>query len=353
MNISFRKLPDPIAALTVFLLLALLLPAGCSKKQAKAAGGEKGNGLEVSELRYQGVTGGVKYPELAEDLGYLHPLKLKWIGNTISGPQDIQAVASGDVDFGSAFNGSIAYLVYAKVPIRLVIAHSGLDEKSWTGYYVLEGSQITKGRDLIGKKIAVNTLGAHHEFMIREYLKREGLSKEEIKQVSLVVVPTLNGEQALRQKQVDVACLGSITKEKALAQGGIRPLFTDYGLFGKKFSTGGFAMSEKFMRENPNATRKFVEATARAVHWAQSHPREEVIARYEKIIRQRGRNENAEPLKYLKSTGIAGKGGVLAESEVQIWIDYMVRDGQIKEGAIKASDVYTNEFNPYRAEAGK
>jgi hypothetical protein len=34
--------------------------------------------------------------ELAADLGYLGNLKLKWIGNTISGPQDIQAATTGD-----------------------------------------------------------------------------------------------------------------------------------------------------------------------------------------------------------------------------------------------------------------
>ncbi len=40
----------------------------------------------------KGWAGQVTFPELAEDLGYLAPVKLKWVGNTISGPQDIQTV---------------------------------------------------------------------------------------------------------------------------------------------------------------------------------------------------------------------------------------------------------------------
>jgi hypothetical protein len=35
---------------------------------------------EVSELRYQGWASQVLLPELAEDLGYLAPIKLKWVG---------------------------------------------------------------------------------------------------------------------------------------------------------------------------------------------------------------------------------------------------------------------------------
>ncbi|MFK0263522.1 hypothetical protein ACIQU1_19565 [Streptomyces angustmyceticus] len=51
-------------------------------------------------LRYQGWAGSVILPELAADLGFLEDVKLKWVGNTISGPQDIQSAATGQVDFG-------------------------------------------------------------------------------------------------------------------------------------------------------------------------------------------------------------------------------------------------------------
>jgi len=339
------------AAATLTVILAVLLAvvlAGCAKKEKKAGAGGGPDGYEVPELRYQGWAGRVLYTELGEDLGYLAPLKLKWVGNTISGPQDIQAVATGNIDFGIAFTGSIVKLVSAAAPIKMVIAANGMDSKSWSGCYVLEDSPIRSGRDLIGKKVAINTLGAHAEFITREYLRRQGLSNDEIKQVSLVVVPPLNGEQALRQRQVDAAILNSVTKDKALERGGIRHLFTDFQLFGP-FSYSGQVMTTKFIRENPKAAGKFVEATAKAIEWAQTHPREEVLARMEQIIKKRGRNENTEPLKYWQSTGIAGKGGLITEKEVQLWIDWLVKDGQVKEGALQHSDIYTNDFNPYLA----
>jgi len=40
-------------------------------------------------------------------------------------------------------------------------------------------------------------------------------------------------------------------------------------------------------------------------------------------------------------------GAVIAERELQTWIDWLVRNGELEEGQLKAKDLYTNEFNPY------
>ncbi|TMR94737.1 ABC transporter substrate-binding protein [Nonomuraea basaltis] len=323
--------------------MAALLPAvlaGCGIAEARP--GES----EVKELRYQGSAGAVTFPELAEELGYLGDIKLKWVGNTTSGPQDIQSAATGQTDFGGAFNGAIVKLKAAKAPIKAVIGYYGADQKNFSGYYVTENSPIKTARDLIGKKIGVNTLGAHHEAVIKEYLKRAGLTPEEIKQVQLVVIPPVNTEQALRQGQLDVGTLTGVLKDKALERGGLRPLFTDVDLLGP-FTAGSVVLREDFIADNPGTTKSFVTGFAKAIEWAQTHSREEVIAKFEQIIAERGRNESADTVEFWKSTGIAGKGGVIAPKEFQTWIDWLEREGEIRPGQVKAADLYTNEFNPY------
>ncbi|HSD36367.1 MAG TPA: ABC transporter substrate-binding protein [Rhodocyclaceae bacterium] len=301
---------------------------------------------ELTELRYQGWAGQVSFPELAEDLGYLAPVKLKWIGNTISGPQDIQTAVTGDVDFGGAFYGAIIKLIAAKAPIKAVIGYYGSDDTTWQGYYVRDDSPIKNARDLIGKKVAVNTLGAHLEFVLREYLHRGGLTPEEIKQVTLVVVPPVSGEQALRQGQVEVTTLAGILRDKALERGGVRRLFADTDLFGQ-FTGGAYVLREKFIKDNPKTAGKFVEATAKAIEWARTQPPEVVRARFEKIIAERKRTEDASAIKYWKSTGVASKGGVITDKELQVWVDWLVKDGVVKPGQFKAADLYTNQFNPF------
>ena len=330
MTPAFHLLRSVLAALAVVLL------GGIAAAQS----------LEKAEVRYQGWAGQVLFPELAEDLGYLAPLRLKWIGNTISGPQDIQTVATGDIDIGGAFYGAIIKLIAARAPVKAVIGYYGSDEHTWQGYFVKEDSPIHTPRDLIGKKVAVNTLGAHLEFVLREYLARGGLTPEEIKKVTLVVVPPVTGEQALRQGQVEVTTLAGVLRDKALERGGLRKLFSDKDLFGN-FTGGAYVLREKFIRDNPNTARKLIEGTAKAIEWARTSPPDEVRARFEKIIAERKRNEDASAIKYWQSTGVAGQGGRITDGELQIWVDWLVKDGLLKPGQLRASDLYTNDLNPY------
>ncbi|MER5779376.1 ABC transporter substrate-binding protein, partial [Streptomyces sp. NPDC002039] len=69
-----------------FLTLLGISAAAVSCGTATATGG---SGKQVTSLKYQGSVGAVTLPELAADLGYLGNLTLDWVGNTISGPQDI------------------------------------------------------------------------------------------------------------------------------------------------------------------------------------------------------------------------------------------------------------------------
>ena len=331
----------PFMYLLLFALL-LAISTGCSAEKSKSAGAAD----EQIKLRYQGGAGTVSYPELAEDLGYFNSISLDYIGNSTGGPQDIQLVATDQIDFGNAFNGAIIKSVDKGVNITSVIGSYGSDEGTYNGYYTLEGSSIKTAKDLIGKKIGVNILGAHHEFVIKEYLRQNGLSEKEIQEVTLVVIPPGNTEQALRNNQIDVATLGSIFREKALERGGIEPLFTDFGLFGA-FTAGTHFFSDSFIEEHPEAIREFVNGTAKAIEWARSTPKEEVIARLKSIIKKRDRNEDTELSNYWKSTGISGPGGSIDEAEFQIWIDWLVENGDLNENDVTLKDLYTNEFNTY------
>jgi len=57
-------------------------------------------------------------------------------------------------------------------------------------------------------------------------------------------------------------------------------------------------------------------------------------------------------LQYWRSTGVAGTGGVIADREFQTWLDWLRADGELKQTP-KLADLFTNEFNPYRAGGGR
>ncbi|WP_369215445.1 ABC transporter substrate-binding protein [Streptomyces flavofungini] len=321
-------------------LLALSAAAVSCGASATATSG----GGRTGTLRYQGWAGQVTLPELAADLGYLEDVQLKWVGNTISGPQDIQSAATGQTDFGGAFNGAVVKLAANNAPIKAVISYYGADKDAYNGFYVRKDSPIRSPRDLIGKKVGMNTLGAHSEAMLDIYLQRAGLSREDREKVEPLVVPPVNTEQSLRQKQIDVAVLGGVLRDKALATGGIRPLFTDYKLLGA-FSAGTFVMTDRFLKQNPDTARTFVTAVGRAIEWSRATPRDEVIDRMTGIVKKRGRNEDPAPLKYWKSYGVAEKGGLITGKELQLWIDWLAERGDIDKGQVTRAGLYTNRYN--------
>ncbi|MGG3641330.1 ABC transporter substrate-binding protein [Bacillus gobiensis] len=347
MNIQKRK--TTLKKLYLFLSLIFITSiflSGCEQQKAhKSADGK----YETTELRYYSSPGAVSYPELAEDLGYLGPIKLKNVGIPPSGgPQEIQNVVTEDVDFGSAFNGAIIKLIAAKAPIKSVIGTYGIDKDSWVGLMVLDNSPIKNAKDLIGKKVALNTLGAHGEYMLKEYLQQNGLSKKEISSITLVPVPLGNIEMALRHKQVDAALFGGIFRDKAIQRGGIHPLVTDYDIFGN-FTAGSYVMNKNFLKQNPNTSKKFIEGTAKAIEWAQTTPRDQVVDRFIKIVKKRdGANIDTSGINLWKSTGISGKGGLLKDKEFNIWIDQLVKSGTLKNEQLSPQDVYTNDYNPYK-----
>ena len=327
-------------------LSAIVGLSGCATTESSAST----PGAEVTTLRYQGSANTVSLPELAEHLGYLGDLKLEWVGNTISGPQDIQSAATDQTDFGGAFTGAVVKLIEAGAPVTAVVNYYGEDAKTFIGFYVKNDSAIHTPRDLIGKTIAVNTLGAHAEAVIDSYLEKNGLTADEIKQVQLVVLPPNDTEQALRSGQVDVGALGGVLQDHAVATGGLRSLFSDYDLFGA-FNGGQYILRNAFIRQNPAAAKTFVTGVAKAIEWERTTPRDQVIAEFTAIINGRGRNESTGNLKYWKSVGVASTGGAISDTDFAQWNGWLNQAG-IVTGDLNPSKYYTNTLNGLVATAG-
>jgi ABC-type nitrate/sulfonate/bicarbonate transport system substrate-binding protein len=211
----------------------------------------------------------------------------------------------------------------------------------------LENSPIRQPRDLIGAKIGINTLGAQAEYDIGIYLQRHGASAQEIAQVEEVVLPPLNLEQALREKQIDAMLLSGVLRDVALAHGGLRLLVNEFELYGSA-TMDSYVLRTDFMRDAPNTSRRFVEATAKAIAWVQTQPREVVVDRFARIVLQRGRHETDKIVRYWISVAISHRGGVLDDSAFAPFIDWYSKNGSPAIGRLHPGDLYTNALNPFR-----
>src|SRR6202040_1682468 len=110
---------------------------------------------------------------LASYLGYIPGIPIKSVGVVLGGPASIQATATGAHDIGEAFNGTI---IAAGAKLKAVIGAYGSDAKAYSGILVKTSSSIHSAKDLIGKTVGVNTLGANATEVCDVWLAKEGLT---------------------------------------------------------------------------------------------------------------------------------------------------------------------------------
>jgi len=291
---------------------------------------------EPVTLRFLASQGGLAGHELADALGYFKDtgITLENVGYAQGGPASLFALASGDVELGSAATAAVLNSIAGGNDFVAAYPSNGINKDVESIFYVLEGSPIKTIKDLEGKTIAVNTLGAHLDYTVREALRSVGLAPDAAK---LVVVPGPQLEQVLRSEQVDVSAFGywqTTFEGVATKTGGIRKVFGDTDVLGD--IAGGFVVLRRgWITAHPDAARIFVEQSAKALDYARENPDEvkKVIAAE---LAKRG--ENPEIAQYFKGYGVR-EGGLPVERDLQFWIDVLVRDGKLQKGQLKTADI--------------
>lgn len=339
-----RRPSARIAALAAVSALAAGGLTACGAAQASSSGA----GGETTTIRYQSSAGAVDLLQLADALGYLHGLTLKKVGDVTGGPQSLQALTSHQIDISaSAFFGAIAQLVATGAPIKAVVATYGSNADVSSAVVTLEGSSITSAKDLIGKKVAVNTLGANAEAVIDTWLQKSGLSQADIKKVTLVPLAPLATIQALQQHQVDAADIGSGQIQAALTTGvKLATLVKDTDVVGN-YSGGGFAIENDFAKKNPKTTEELVTGVAKAVQYVASHDRASVLKVYDAWLTKNGYGSYvaATDQNWGGHTGVASADASITDKDISQWLDWLGSRGDVDPKKIKPSDVYTNQYN--------
>jgi len=294
-------------------------------------------------FRLLGTRGSVSPHELAEALGYYEPygIKLDNKGFAGGGPETLFALAGGSVDLASAATSAVLNSIASGNDFLIAYPSNGIKKGVESIFYVLQDSPIKTIEDLKGKTISVNTLGAHLDYTIREGFHQKGLSPRSAK---LVVVPGPQLEQTLRAKQVDVAGVGywqATFGGQLLADGGVRPIFTDTDVLGE--IAGGFVVFRRDLVEShPKAARYFVEGAVRAADWSAQNP-EEARKLVGEILAKRG--EDGSLAKYWLGFGLQ-PGAPITDHDVKFWVDALSREGTLPSGKIDVSRII---FRPDQA----
>jgi ABC-type nitrate/sulfonate/bicarbonate transport system substrate-binding protein len=280
--------------------------------------------------------------QIADALGWLKPkgIEIQSVGFSQGGPENIFGVDTGSVDVGGIATPGLINALAGGAPIIGVMPNLGESKESNSKFFVLTDSPIKTAQDLKGKTIAVNTLGAQLDYVVRLYLKQHGMQP---KDVQLVAVPGPQLDQVLRHKQVDVAAFGAwqtVFAGKIAAEGGVRVLFTAYDVLGP-IALDGNAMKKSFIAQHPQVVRDFVTTSAKAGDWADGHV-EQARRLIAEIYKKRG--DNPELAKYFLGYGLR-LHSLYTDHDTQFWIDTLVQAGRLKPGQLTPEDVETNKYN--------
>ncbi|MEU5703980.1 ABC transporter substrate-binding protein [Streptomyces aurantiacus] len=196
----------------------------------------------------------------------------------------VPGVVSGQFDFGFSNTTSLLVADSKNVPVKAVVngvASTGEEGADFAELAVKKGSPLKSAKDVEGKKVAANTLNNICDTSTRESVRKDGGDPSK---VEFVEMPFDQMGAALEGGRVDAACVVEPALAGIKAKGGtsIASLFFDVS---PDLTVAMYFTSRQYAQQNPEMVKKFQEATAASLKYADSHPDEvrEIITTYTKI----------------------------------------------------------------------
>jgi ABC-type nitrate/sulfonate/bicarbonate transport system substrate-binding protein len=329
-----------ITARAIAIVIAVVISA-CLNYQTVGSAIAADAKKEYYEIRIPDnyETSTVYPPYLAEELGFFEKEGVKPVFTGAIPPgQHIAAVVAGNNDVGLMHINRTIVGIQGGAKIKAVVGNSETtSEYPHMEFIVLENSKIKEPKDLVGKKIGVASVGGCNEYTPYEWVKKNIGLKDPRGQFELVLIPAGNEETALRTGDVDVVGLHG-HPIAIFNHGGVRMLFDDYMVWKTVGGQGPYYFREDFIKDNPDAVRRFVSAIAKTNNWYNAHM-EEAKALHAKRV-------GVDP----KDVSVQYKtpNGIIKEDTVQLWIDLLREYGELKK-PLTADQIYTNDFNEFVA----
>lgn len=191
----------------------------------------------------------------------------------------ITALSAGDLDFAYSNYVSVLQAASKGLPVSLIREN---DRPGAQALYVMPDSGITSAKDLVGKRVAVNSLKNIMELTTRAALKNAGVDPDSVEYVE---IPPAEMSAALDNNQVDAAWLVEPFVTLATENLGVQVAVEVFEGETADLPVAGWATTPAFAQENPDAVEAFVRALDKASALAAENPElvQEIIPTYSQI----------------------------------------------------------------------
>ncbi|MDO0910205.1 ABC transporter substrate-binding protein [Streptomyces sp. DT2A-34] len=271
------------AGLTAGALLLVATACGSSDDGPSDAGASSG-GVTTVKLGLIPIVD-VAPLYLGQKKGFFekHGLKLEFT-TAQGGAAIVPGVASGQFQFGFSNVTSLMVAQTNGVPVKAVangIASTGVEGKDFNGLMVKKDSTIKSPKQLEGKKVAINTLKNINETAVRQAVRKAGGDPDK---VDLVEMPFDQMPAALDNGQIDAACVVEPATATIRSQGG-REIASPLVDVAPEVTVAMYFTSTQYAQQHPDVVKKFQEATAESLAYAEAHPDEarQIVTTYTKI----------------------------------------------------------------------
>ncbi|MBT2416505.1 ABC transporter substrate-binding protein [Streptomyces sp. ISL-22] len=271
------------AGLTAGVLLLVATACGSSDGGSPEAGASSG-GVTTVELGLIPIVD-VAPLYLGQKKGFFEKRGLKLEFTTAQGGAAIvPGVASGQFQFGFSNVTSLMVAQTNGVPVKAVangIASTGVRGKDFNGLMVKKDSPIKSPKQLEGKKVAINTLKNINETAVRQAVRKAGGDPDK---VDLVEMPFDQMPAALDNGQIDAACVVEPATATIRSQGG-REIASPLIDIAPEITVAMYFTSTQYAQQHPDVVKKFQDATAESLAYADAHPDEarQIVTTYTKI----------------------------------------------------------------------
>ena len=247
-------------SISKFLLLAVCLPLMWAFDAAHAA-----EGLQKLRVAYAAITAAFSIPWIAKEAGIFqrHGLDVELV-YIAAGSRAVQTLVGGSIDI-AAIGGPAgvdaklagADTVYVAIPVNRVLV------------FTVAAPQIQRIEEMRGKSIGVTRVGTVTDFFTRIYLRQNGLVPDRD-----VMIRQMGGlpeiVAGLKAGQIEGGTFGFPAVLHARAAG-FRVL-VDYNASGYRYPLSTVIVTQKLLRTQESAVRRFLEAHIEAVHRFKTDP---------------------------------------------------------------------------------
>jgi len=329
--IGGRRLIRRISALSVLLVAAPMLLAGCGKGQ------EDG----VVSFRFANSPTALSLVRIADELGYWDDagVRPEYVGPATAVPA-VQLLDQGAIDIATGmFNNDIDGKVKGFEFTAIASSMLDLPEEPHMAYFTAAGSDITKDnlKAIEGKTVGLSGFNSCVDLVLKRYLKNNGV---DVSRVNFLELKNELIAPAIERGEVDLGVFHPPLIGVLLSKPDTFTMaFTSYDDWGPLGGQAPYVASNAWLKKYPDAAREFVGIIAKTANWANAHPKEsaEIAGKTTGYPVEQTTNWHYAP------------NALLDKASLQLWWDLVEEVGEPLPGSenLKPEDIATNAFNPY------